>query len=187
MPGLRVIGGEVKGRKLRPVPGGATRPIGDRAKGALFNIIGPDVEQSEFLDLFAGTGSVGIEALSRGAAGAVFLDTNPRAIRTIEANLEVTGFAGRAKVQRQDAFTYLTQSSSQRFDYVYVAPPQFKDLWHRAVLKLENDPHVLNPDAWVIVQIHPNEYLELDLKALVEFDKRRYGSTMLVFYELTSS
>ena len=156
-------------------------------KGALFNILGPDIEQSEFLDLFAGTGSVGIEALSRGAARAVFLDTNSSAIRTIEANLELTRLAGRAKVQRQDAFSYLSHSSLQRFDYVYVAPPQFKDFWRRAVIKLDNHPHLLHPDAWVIAQIHPNEYSELDIQKFVEFDKRRYGSTMLVFYELTSS
>ncbi len=186
MPGLRVIGGEAKGRKLRLVPGGAVRAVSDRVKGALFNILGPDVEESAFLDLFAGTGSVGIEALSRGAGRAVFLDTNPRAIRTIEANLQLTGLTKRAKVQRQDAFSYLSQKSSHQFDYVYVAPPQFKDLWHKTILKLDRDPHVLNPDAWVIAQIHPNEYLELDLTVLQEFDKRRYGSTMLVFYEHAS-
>jgi 16S rRNA (guanine966-N2)-methyltransferase len=187
MPGLRVIGGEAKGRKLRLVPGGETRPVPDRVKGALFNILGPDVEESVFLDLFAGTGSVGIEALSRGAAKAVFLDTNSRAIRTIESNLEHTRLADRAVSRRQDAFSYLSQTSSEQFDYVYIAPPQFKDLWHKAVTKLDKDPHVLNPDAWVIAQIHPKEYLELDLTVLVEFDKRRYGSTMLVFYELPSA
>ena len=187
MPGLRVIGGEAKGRRLRLVPGGATRPVGDRVKGALFNILGPDVEDCSFLDLFAGTGSVGIEALSRGAARAVFLDSNARAIRTVEQNLAHTGFSMRAKVYRQDAFSYLSQPEADHFDYVYVAPPQFKDLWRRAITKLDADPHLLNPDAWVIAQIHPNEYLALDLAELVEFDKRRYGSTMLVFYEFPSS
>lgn len=187
MPGLRVIGGDAKGRRLRLVPGGATRPIGDRVKGALFNILGPDIEQSVFLDLFAGTGSVGIEALSRGAQRAVFLDSNPHAIRTIEANLAHTGYLERAKVYRQDAFAFLAQSTAHQFDYVYVAPPQFKDIWQRAIRKLAANPQILNPDAWVIAQIHPNEYLELDLKEFVEFDKRRHGSTMLVFYEFTAS
>jgi 16S rRNA (guanine(966)-N(2))-methyltransferase RsmD len=186
LPGLRVIGGEARGRKLRQVPGGTTRPVGDRVKEALFNILGADVEQSAFLDLFAGTGGVGIEALSRGAERASFLDTNPRAIRTIEANLETTGYTARAKVLRQDAFSFLSQSSAAAFDYVYVAPPQYKEIWQKAVKRLDADPHVLNPDAWVIAQMHPNEYVALDLANLVEFDKRRYGSTMLVFYEFSS-
>jgi len=187
MPGLRVISGEAKGRKLRMVPGGATRPVSDRVKQALFNILGPDIDQSAFLDLFAGTGSVGIEALSRGASLAVFLDTNLRAIRTIEANLDHTGLKVRARVLRQDAFAYLSTTGGQRFDYVYVAPPQFKDIWFKAVQKLDHNPEALNPDAWVIAQIHPNEYRELALDRLEEFDRRRYGSTELVFYELSGS
>jgi 16S rRNA (guanine(966)-N(2))-methyltransferase RsmD len=187
MPGLRVISGEAKGRKLRMVPGAGTRPINDRVKQALFNILGPDVEQSMFLDLFAGTGSVGIEALSRGATFAVFLDTDPRAIRTIEANLDHTGLSEKALVRRQDAFVYLAQKNGQTFDYAYVAPPQFKEIWHKAILKLDRDEGVLNPDAWAIAQIHPNEYQELALEHLVEFDRRRYGSTELIFYELTGS
>jgi 16S rRNA (guanine(966)-N(2))-methyltransferase RsmD len=184
MPGLRVISGEAKGRKLRMVPGGASRPISDRVKQALFNILGPDIEQSVFLDLFAGTGSVGIEALSRGASLAVFLDTDKRAIRTIEANLEHTCLSERARVLRQDAFGYLSQKSADKFDYVYVAPPQFKGIWEKAIMKLDRGSEVLNPDAWVIAQIHPNEYQELTLERLLGFDRRRYGSTELVFYEL---
>jgi 16S rRNA (guanine(966)-N(2))-methyltransferase RsmD len=187
MPGLRVISGEAKGRKLRMVPGGATRPISDRVKQALFNIIGPDIEHSIFLDLFAGTGSVGIEALSRGASRAVFLDTDMRAIRTIDANLEHTGLAERARVMRQDAFEYLSLASAEKFDYIYVAPPQFKGIWDKAIMKLDLGPEVLNPDAWVIAQIHPKEHQELSLERLVGFDRRRYGSTELVFYELTGS
>lgn len=187
MPGLRVISGVAKGRKLRMVPGGATRPVSDRAKQAFFNILGVDIEHSVFLDLFAGTGSVGIEALSRGASLALFLDTDSRAINTINTNLEHTGLAERARVLRQDAFAFLSQASRQTFDFVYVAPPQFKEIWHRVILKLDGDVSVLNPDAWVIAQIHPNEYRELSLERLIEIDRRRYGSTELVFYELAGS
>jgi len=169
------------------VPGGATRPISDRVKQALFNILAPDIDQSVFLDLFAGTGGVGIEALSRGASLAVFLDTNPRAIRTIEANLEHTRLKSRARVLRQEAFAFLSGYRGDMFDYVYVAPPQFKDIWHKVILKLDRDPQPLNPDSWVIAQIHPNEYRELPLELLQEFDRRRYGSTELVFYELMGS
>jgi 16S rRNA (guanine966-N2)-methyltransferase len=185
--GIRVIGGEAKGRKLHLVPGSATRPVADRVKEALFNILSADVQGCRFLDLFAGTGSIGIEALSRGAAHCVFLDTDRQAVRTIHTNLELTGFEGRAEVHRQDAFGYLSRAVGQGFDLVYVAPPQYAGLWSKAVLRMDADPRALNPDAWVIAQIHPNEYLELTLERLEEFDRRRYGSTELVFYELTSS
>ncbi|HEY71319.1 MAG TPA: 16S rRNA (guanine(966)-N(2))-methyltransferase RsmD [Anaerolineae bacterium] len=187
MAGIRIIGGEAQGRKLRLVPGSETRPVSDRVKEALFNILRADVQGCRFLDLFAGTGSVGIEALSRGAAHCVFLDTNRQAIRTIHANLELTGFEERAAVHRQDAFGYLSRSADQGFDLVYVAPPQHAGLWNKAVQQMDADPRVLNPDAWVIVQIHPNEYLDLSLERLEAFDRRRYGSTELVFYEFVGS
>jgi 16S rRNA (guanine(966)-N(2))-methyltransferase RsmD len=86
------------------VPGTSTRPITDRVKEALFNIIGSDIQDSVFLDLFAGTGSVGVEALSRGAVSAVFLEIDRQAIATVHANLESTGLASRAEVHKVDSF-----------------------------------------------------------------------------------
>jgi len=183
MSGLRVISGKARGRRLRPVPGDTTRPITDRTKESLFNIIGGDIQGASFLDLFAGTGGVGIEALSRGAAYARFLDLERLAIQTIRTNLEHTGFSGAAEVLRIDAFQYLSQKPDRFFDYIYIAPPQYRQLWIRAVRALESNPNWLSPDAWVIVQIHPKEYEALDLNNLSKFDQRQYGSTLLVFYE----
>ncbi len=182
MSGLRVIAGKARGRKLRSVPGETTRPITDRSKESLFNIIGGDIQGASFLDLFAGTGSVGIEALSRGADSACFLDLERSAIQTIHSNLESTGLARGAEVLRVDAFQYLARPASRSFDYIYIAPPQYKRLWERAVVDLDAYPGWLSEDAWVIVQIHPKEYQALVLQNLVEFDQRRYGSTLLVFY-----
>ena len=121
MPGLRVIAGEAKGRRLKMVPGLETRPIGDRAKEALFDILSADVTDARVLDLFAGTGSVGIEALSRGAARAVFLDSSSAAVRTIRANLQTTGLGGRAAVLQGDAFDFLRSNPVEAFDLVYLA------------------------------------------------------------------
>lgn len=187
MSHLRVIGGEARGRRLKLVPGEGTRPVGDRVKEALFNILGPTIEGAAFLDLFAGTGSVGIEALSRGAARALLIDNSGAAIQTIHDNLALTGLASRAAVLRMDAFEYLRRSHTEKFDFVYVAPPQYQELWRRAVQDLDLRPLALNPDAWIIAQIDPNEYLELALERLVEFDQREYGSTELVFYEFWSN
>jgi 16S rRNA (guanine(966)-N(2))-methyltransferase RsmD len=179
---MRVISGTAKGRQLQSVPGDLTRPITDRAKEALFDIIGPDVQASRWWDVFAGTGSVGIEALSRGAAFAWLTDLNRLPIDTIRSNLARTRLADRAEVSRGDAFTLIAASPVHKFDYVYLAPPQRKGLWDRAVVALGDNSGWLSDDAWVIAQIDTGEYLPLGVPNLVEFDQRRYGTTLLVFY-----
>jgi 16S rRNA (guanine(966)-N(2))-methyltransferase RsmD len=182
MSGLRVIAGSARGRRLRSVPGISTRPITDRTKESLFNIIGADIVNSTFLDLFGGTGSVGIEALSRGAARALFFDLDQRAIATIRKNLEITGFGSRGEVKRGDVFKILTGRPQEKFDYIYIAPPQFHGLWSKAIELVDEHPAWMADDAWVIVQIYPKEHAELNLANLKQFDARRYGNTLLVFY-----
>jgi 16S rRNA (guanine(966)-N(2))-methyltransferase RsmD len=183
MSSLRVIAGKARGRRLRSVPGDTTRPITDRAKEALFNILAPDLPEATFLDLFAGTGSVGIEALSRGASYVRFIDLHPQAIRTVHENLRITNLESGAQVTRMDAFTLLGSPPERAFEYIFIAPPQYKGTWSRALLALDANPGWLADDGWVIVQIHPVEYEELALSHLVEFDQRRYGSVLFAFYE----
>lgn len=182
--GLRVISGKAKGRKLKDVPGDTTRPVTDIVKEALFNILAGDVLDSTWWDLFGGTGAIGIEALSRGAAFVRFSDLNRAPIETIQANLGITGFSAQAEVRRGDAFKMLEASPTRPFDYVYIAPPQYKEMASKALLILDGNPGWLYDEgAWVIVQIHPREYRKLELKALEEFEQRKYGNTLLVFYE----
>lgn len=183
MSPIRVISGIARGRKLRKVPGGKTRPITDRVKEAVFNILGSDIEDSKMLDLFAGTGSVGIEALSRGATFVRFVDRNGLAISTVRENLTKTGLIDVADILKMDAFTLLNRKSDQSFDYIYIAPPQYLELWKKAITTLDANPGWMVEDAWVIVQIDPKEYENLALENLSEFDKRIYGNTELVFYE----
>jgi 16S rRNA (guanine(966)-N(2))-methyltransferase RsmD len=178
----RIISGTAGGRRIKPVPGAITRPITDRVKEALFNIIGPDINGATFLDLFGGTGSVGIEALSRGASFARFIDINYSATATIKSNLETTGLAARAEVVRVDAFAALQLPPDRHFDYIFIAPPQYKDLWRQALAALESNPGWLADDGWVIVQIDPVEYEVEEFQHFKEFDRRRYGSTLLLFY-----
>lgn len=181
---MRVISGSAKGRKLGSVPGDITRPITDRVKESLFNIIGPEIQNSTFLDMFAGTGSVGIEALSRGAESALFIDVNRRAIKTVHSNLKLTELADRAQVIQGNAFTLLDAPAKDQFDYIYVAPPQYKGFWLRALENLDTHLDWLSPDGWVIIQIHPRELSALNLNHLTEFDRRVYGSTLLVFFNV---
>jgi 16S rRNA (guanine(966)-N(2))-methyltransferase RsmD len=186
---IRIIGGTAKGRKLKSVPGDTTRPITDKVRQALFNILGPDIEGAIFLDLFGGTGSVGIEALSRGAEFVLFVDLNRQPIATIRANLKSTELEAKAKVIQADAFALLERAPERLFNYVYIAPPQYKGLWKRALFSLDAHPEWLSEDAWVIVQIHPVEDEPIGeenmMLNLSEFDRRRYGSTLLIFYERT--
>jgi len=185
MSGLRVISGIAGGRRLHDVPGDSTRPITDRAKESLFNILGGDIEEASFLDLFAGTGSVGIEALSRGASFARFIDSQRQAVETVRYNLQVTGFKQKAEVLRMDGFSQIERAADRAFTYVFIAPPQYKGLWKRALLSLDAHADWLAEDAWVIVQIHPVEYEALSLTHLVEIEQRHYGSVLFVFYERT--
>ena len=182
MSNPRIIAGSAKGMRLQVAPGDITRPITDRVKEALFNIIGADINESFFLDMFGGSGSVGIEALSRGAEFTRFIDLNRTAIIAIRHNLEFTKLKGKADLVQTDAIHYLSRSPDLKFDYIYVAPPQYKAMWEKALSEIDQNLAWLNDEAWVIVQIDPIEYKNLDLENLKEFDTRRYGSTLLVFF-----
>jgi 16S rRNA (guanine966-N2)-methyltransferase len=179
---MRVISGVARGRKLQSVPGDQTRPITDRVKEALFDIIGGDVVDSTWWDVFAGTGAVAIEALSRGARHALLTDLHRAPLETIRTNLSRTGLASAAQVRRADSLLLLRSRPETPYDYVFVAPPQYKDLWQQSLHALDASSGWLATDGWIIVQIDPSEYRRLPLTEFVEFDQRRYGTTLLVFF-----
>jgi len=192
---MRVVTGEAKGRKLKGPKTAGTRPIIDRVKTALFDILSTRVEDARFLDLFAGTGSVGIEALSRGAASATFIEMNYSVLRLVRENLKITGLGDRAETLHMDAFKFLQSytinnrssagSQEREYDIIYVAPPQYHEMAVRALQLL--DTAQLVPDTGlVIVQIHPKEragVAAVPLTRLVLTGERKYGSTLLMFYE----
>lgn len=181
---IRVISGSAKGRQLRLVPGDTTRPIMDRVKESLFNIIGQDILDATFLDLFAGTGSVGIEALSRGAKQAVFIDLERKAIQTIEANLTLTRLSERAVVRRADAMSVLKQPPGVPYHFIYIAPPQYKNLWLDVLQTLDQNPAWMGDETSIIVQIDPKEVTPITFKHMETDDERRYGNTLLWFLRL---
>ncbi|MDZ4670329.1 MAG: 16S rRNA (guanine(966)-N(2))-methyltransferase RsmD [Phototrophicales bacterium] len=182
---IRVIAGSAKGRKLKLVPGDTTRPVMDKVKEALFSIIGRNIIDASFLDLFAGTGSVGIEALSRGAERAVFVELERLACRTIEENLVLTGLKDQAILRRMDVLVLVKGVPPQPpFDYIYIAPPQYQDLWVKTLSAIDNNPAWLGEETTVIVQIDPSERTDMLLKHLELADERTYGNTLLLFYML---
>jgi len=179
----RVISGKAKGRRLKLVPGDTTRPIMDRVKESLFNILG-DIGGTRWLDLFAGTGQVGIEALSRGAAEVVFIDKARAAVRTVQDNLAHTGLTDGATVLQTDAFAYLRESAARPFDIIYVAPPQYLGMWVEALVAVDRAAgRLLTDEGMTVVQIDPRESKVLALQNLALVDERRYGNTLLGFYE----
>jgi 16S rRNA (guanine(966)-N(2))-methyltransferase RsmD len=184
---MRVIAGSAKGRRLKAPETLETRPILDRVKTALFDILAPDVAETRFLDLFAGAGSVGIEALSRGAASATFIELSAEIIRLVRENLALTRLEANAEVIRADAFTFLRDAHAQRrqYDIVYVAPPQYKQMAAQALERLDRAP-LTAPGGLVIAQIHPRERSDFDARSLTclrLYDERAYGSTLLLFFE----
>lgn len=179
---MQVTTGKAKGRKLKAVPGDTTRPITDKAKQALFNILQDDVVGTVWLDLFAGTGAVGIEALSRGARQVTFIDRERLAANIIAENLRATQLAAGGRVLNQDAFVYLSGSVTTHYDFIYIAPPQYHNLWSGALLKIDQQPGWLAEAGEVIVQIDPREFDTLALKNLELTEQRKYGRTLLCFY-----
>ena len=180
---LRVIGGTARGLRLKHVPGDTTRPITDKVKEALFNILLGEIPGVRMLDLFGGTGAVGIEALSHGAKEVTFLDTSRLAVNTIRENLAATRFTDKARVFQADAFSWLSSQSNPMFDLIYVAPPQYKGMWEKAMDLIDQNPLLLDDAGQVIVQLNPLEWVEKTYTNLEVFDSRKYGDTLLVFFE----
>lgn len=148
---MRVITGKARGRKLQTLPGEDVRPTSDRVKEAVFSIIQFDIEGRRFLDLFAGSGQMGIEALSRGAKSAVFVDAFPAAISIVKKNLENTGLQENAAVYCTDSLSFLN-GVGEVFDIAYIDPPYHKGLLPQALERVEKR---MSP-AGIILCEHPS-------------------------------
>jgi len=182
----RIIAGTLKRLHLKSIPGKKTRPITDRVKENLFNIIGNDILESSFLDAFAGTGSVGIEAYSRGAEFVQFIEKNKVPYSVLSNNLECIKDNDAYSIINADAFIFMNALPSRSFDYIYIAPPQYHKMWKNALKIIDENKDILNSDGWIIVQIDPVEYESLQFVNFEEFDQRKYGNTLLVFYIMTT-
>ncbi len=182
---MRVISGTAKGRKLRSPSTRDTRPVTDRAKESLFNILAPRLLGSNFLDLFAGTGGIGIEALSRGSTHATFVERSASALADIRYNLELTRLAGNAHVVAGDVFAYLRGTPSP-FDLIFVGPPQWHELWPRTMQLLDRRPGWLAADPVVVVQHDPAESTEVPLKHLHVSSVRTYARVRFTFFSRTA-
>jgi 16S rRNA (guanine(966)-N(2))-methyltransferase RsmD len=181
----RVIAGSARGIRLR-APGAGTRPLADRVKQTLFAILEPDLDGARVLDLFAGSGAAGIEALSRGASSAVFVEKDPDAASVIEANLRATSLAGPgASVVRADAIAWLGRASppGPPFDLVIADPPYAEtDLLVRTLEALGAAGAPLTPGARVVAKHFWRDRPADRIGLLASERDRRFGETALTFY-----
>jgi len=181
---MRVIGGIHRGRRLRTVGGLAVRPTSDRLRETLFNILAPKIVGSRFLDICAGSGAVGIEALSRGAAAVTFVDLSRNACRIIEANLEVLGAQSSTTIVNRDAASALRrlEKESARFDIVFFDPPYSSEVYSQ-VLKQLGLGGVLEDGVIVIVEHRAKTPPEPVYGKLRIFREVKQGDSALAFYE----
>lgn len=179
---MRVIAGEAKGHPIRSLKGGKLRPTSDRVRESLFDRLGKRVVGAAVLDLFAGSGSLGIEALSRGAARATFVENHHRAVEVIQENLGHTKLDPRGVVVESSVRRFLAKPPKEPFDIVFLDPPYDEGL-PRVTLMMITMSGFLNPSGLVVLET-ASRYLPLDapagLKVAGEF---RYGETTLVFLE----
>ncbi|MBM3942019.1 MAG: 16S rRNA (guanine(966)-N(2))-methyltransferase RsmD [SAR202 cluster bacterium] len=180
---MRVVGGKAKGRRLAGSTSPATRPTTERVRAAIFNILAPELyEGRRVLDLYAGTGSLGIEALSRGAAWADFVERSPRQCGVIRSNLQNTGLAGQAKVHCADVARALATLGGN-YRLVLLDPPYQEVDAGVAMSRIAETPGLVAPGGMVVVG--HSRHLELTEKydALRRASLRRYGDNIVEFYQ----
>jgi 16S rRNA (guanine(966)-N(2))-methyltransferase RsmD len=186
---MRIIAGSARGRRLKTLEGRAIRPTADRVKEALFSILESrfDLAGEELLDLFAGSGALGIEALSRGAAHVTFVEQSAPALRVLQANLEATGFSARATLVRLRVSRALDRLHAQgaRFDGVLLDPP-YESGEAGATLELVGRYNLVRPGGWALAEHHADEPLAPDYGELQLTRTRRYGKTGLALFSMRS-
>ena len=180
---MRVIAGEYKGRRLKTLDGLNVRPTSDRLRETVFNIIGQRVRGKHFLDICAGSGAIGIEALSRGADKATFIEQSRRAHQIISDNLRACGIKDEVHVVNRDALTALKYFASHeiKFDIVYFDPPYDSDIYS-PVLFLVGTRNLLTEDAIVIVEHRRNSQLQDSFGDLSRYREVTHGDSRLSFY-----
>jgi len=184
---MRIIAGALKGRVLAPVQG-RTRPTAAKVREAIFNILGPVVPEGQVLDLFAGTGALGIEALSRGAVQAVFVEDHPEALKALRRNLETLGLRDRGRVLPLPAAAALRQldARGERFGLVFLDPP-YGGGAAAATLGALAGSSLLLPRVWVVAEHSRRETLPESIGILKQHTLRRYGDTRVAIYRATDN
>lgn len=179
---MRIIGGKAKGTKLYTLEGEKTRPTLDRVKESLFNIIQSDIQDSIFLDLFAGSGAIGLEAVSRGAKKAILCDSSKQAIEIIKKNIEKTHLQEKTELYQMEFEKLLENKIQEKIDIIYIDPPYATNFVYQAI-KLIIKKDIVNEQSVIIVETDQEQKIlkqieDLEVKIV---DKRKYGRAHLIF------
>lgn len=179
---MRIIGGGLKGKKLATFRGDLTRPTGDRVRESIFNICASKISNANVLDLFAGTGALGLEALSRGAASAVFIDSATNAVKTICKNIESCRMGEHAKVIKWDILKNLNCLYGKRpvYDLIFMDPPYNRNSIEPTLKNIMNRD-ILKNDATIIIEHSVSESIPENLTGYNLADQRKYGKTLVSF------
>jgi len=176
---MRIISGICRGRKLNTLEGDNTRPTADRVKESVFNILGTSVIDRNVLDLFAGSGNLGLEALSRGAFSCVFVDSSKDAMRVIEKNIEACRFQEKSKTYLTEFRSAISRFHKGQFDLVFLDPPYHKGMGLEA-LKLLSD--VVSDEAIVVLETDGDEEVSDVVGTFEKYDVRSYGRIKVSFF-----
>lgn len=177
---MRVITGTAKGARLKTPEGLNTRPTTDRVKEGLFSILQFEIEGRRVLDLFAGSGQLGIEALSRGAESAVFVDASPAAVKLVQENLKTTKLAEKARVVRSDYLTFL-KNTKETFDIIFLDPP-YAEKFQEIALNTISEIDILRDSGIIICEKAADKVLPDTYPGLVRQKEYRYGTVSLVLF-----
>ncbi len=184
---MRVIAGQFRSRKLAAVPGTATRPTSDRLRETLFNVVGPRCADSVWLDLYAGTGAVGIEAISRGAREVYFVESDKKAARVIRENLQSLQIEDGAELQEREVIPALRLLDSQAIaaDFVFIDPPYEDHGAYSQTLGLIAQSQLINGHSIVIAEHDKHFDPGAEFGALKRYRELKQGDAVLSFYKLT--
>lgn len=175
---MRVITGTAKGRRLQTLPGNDVRPTSERVKEAIFSIIQFEIDGRHVLDLFAGTGQLGIEALSRNAASATFIDNSSASIQTVKANLQKTGLFAKAKVLYTDYEMYL-KNCKQKYDIAFLDPPYHEGIMEKALrLTAQN----MSEHGIIICEHYIHQYMPQEVEGFFLHKSHKFGKTIISVY-----
>ena len=178
---MRVIAGKARGLTLNTIDGDSTRPTRDMVREAIFSILAFKIPDCNFLDLFSGSGAMGIEAISRGAKSATFIDINPECIKVISKNIEKAKFLEYSKVYNTDYKNAIKKFGNHSFDIVFVDPPYNKEMGIDAITRLsEND--ILSDGGVIILETDTNEIVPDEIGRYEKFNYKRYGRNILSFF-----
>lgn len=179
---MRIIGGKARGTKLYTLEGDNTRPTLDRVKESLFNIIQRDIPESIFLDLFSGSGAIGLEAVSRGAKKAILCDKSKEAINIIKKNIEKTHLENQIELYQLPFEKLLNDKIEEKIDIIYIDPPYKTDFVYNAI-KIILDKNLIKEDSIIIIETDEEERIIKQIEKLnIEIvNQRKYGRAHLIF------